>query len=81
MKTTIIALALLLASSVTFASSHMQDFSELDQDGDGMLSAEEVTEVEGVEFETADENQDGMLDMQEYKNAVADMGKQKQSSH
>jgi hypothetical protein len=45
-------------------------FEEVDQNGDGMISQEEAAAVEGLDFATADTNQDGSLDRDEYNQAT-----------
>lgn len=44
-------------------------FEEVDQNSDGMISQEEAASVEGLDFATADTNQDGSLDRTEYESA------------
>lgn len=44
-------------------------FEEVDQNSDGMISQEEAASVEGLDFATADTNQDGSLDRSEYEQA------------
>lgn len=44
-------------------------FEEVDQNSDGMISQEEAASVEGLDFATADTNQDGSLDRNEYQQA------------
>lgn len=47
----------------------MPEFEEVDQNDDGMISEEEAAEVEGLDFATADTNQDGYIDRVEYATA------------
>ena len=41
-------------------------FEEVDQNGDGTIAATEASAVEGLDFATADANQDGSISREEY---------------
>lgn len=45
-------------------------FEEVDQNMDGRISQEEAATVEGLDVATADRNQDGSLDREEYNAAT-----------
>lgn len=45
-------------------------FSELDKDGDGYLTQEDVQAVPGIEMESADTDKDGQLSQTEYESAM-----------
>ncbi|MCP5153234.1 MAG: hypothetical protein H6983_03645 [Ectothiorhodospiraceae bacterium] len=66
-KKTMIAAALAVASSAVLAAP---TFQEADVNGDGKVSMEEASTVEGLDFKTADANGDGGLDADEYKAAT-----------
>jgi hypothetical protein len=42
-------------------------FEDVDQNSDGMISAAEASFVEGLDFTTADANQDGWISQEEYQ--------------
>ena len=44
-------------------------FEDVDTDSDGRLSQIEVAMIEGVEFTSADQNQDGYVSREEYMSA------------
>jgi hypothetical protein len=46
-------------------------FEEVDANGDGQISQQEAAAIEGLDFATADADQDGALSMEEY-NAAAE---------
>ena len=46
-------------------------FGDVDADGDGAISAEEASKVEGLDIATADTNGDGSLSPDEYAAAAA----------
>jgi hypothetical protein len=56
--------------TVGFAASAIAQglpaFEEVDANGDGVISAEEASAVEGLDIATADTNQDGVIDPAEY---------------
>ena len=71
-----LGLALGLATPLAFAqttpapqASGKVTWAELDADGDGMLSSEEATGIEalGDAFDAADDNDDGLLTAEEYR--------------
>ena len=43
----------------------LPSFEEVDANGDGQISQEEAAAIEGLDFVTADTNQDGALSMEE----------------
>lgn len=47
----------------------LPSFDEVDANGDGAISEEEAQAVEGLDFATADANQDGQLDRAEWQQA------------
>jgi Ca2+-binding EF-hand superfamily protein len=65
-KVSVTLLALGFAGS---ALAQAPAFEEVDQNSDGMISQEEAAAVEGLDFATADTNQDGSLDRSEYESA------------
>lgn len=69
MKRTLTTLALLTGiSGLAFAQSVA--FEEIDVNQDGMITVEEGSVVEGLDFGAADLNGDGMLDKTEYEAAT-----------
>lgn len=61
--------ALLLIALPTFAATP-PTFEEVDADGDGLISADEAANVEGLDFNAADSDNDGTLSVDEYEIAV-----------
>lgn len=68
LKSALLPLALLFGAGAATAASD-QSFDDLDTNGDGSLSAEEVRSADGIELESADSNGDGALDEDEFKAA------------
>ena len=69
-KSVITALSLLAGSAFGVAqAANIPSFDELDTNGDGYLTQEEVSVSEEVtaQFSTVDANQDGQLDQSEYE--------------
>ncbi|MFZ1325358.1 MAG: hypothetical protein WAT67_04935 [Candidatus Contendobacter sp.] len=62
---------LLLVVLPTFAAA--LTFEEVDTDGDGLISADEAANVEGLEFEAADADNDGTLSVDEYEIALENL--------
>ncbi|MDS4027020.1 MAG: hypothetical protein RKO25_08590 [Candidatus Contendobacter sp.] len=60
---------LLLATFTTLAAAPLT-FEEVDTDGDGLISADEAANVEGLDFNAADSDNDGTLSVDEYDIAV-----------
>ena len=60
--------ALLLAVLPAFAAP--LTFEEVDTDGDGLISADEAANVEGLDFNAADGDNDGTLSVDEYDIAL-----------
>jgi hypothetical protein len=61
-----VALAAFGLSGLALAQE-LPTFEQVDTNGDGAISATEAAAVEGLDFRTADANQDGMIDRQEYR--------------
>ena len=59
---------LLLAALPAFAAP--LTFEEVDTDGDGLISADEAANVEGLDFNAADGDNDGTLSVDEYDIAI-----------
>ncbi len=55
--------------SVGALAQGMPDFEEVDQNDDGMISEDEASQVEGLDFAAADTNEDGSIDRVEYATA------------
>ena len=62
---------LLLAALPAFAAP--LTFEEVDTDGDGLISADEAANVEGLDFNAADGDNDGTLSVDEYDIAIEKM--------
>lgn len=60
------SISFLLLASLTAAATSAPPFDEVDVNRDGMISPEEVVVIEGLDWSTADKNQDGTLDPAEY---------------
>jgi Ca2+-binding EF-hand superfamily protein len=56
-----------LGFSMAALAQELPAFEEVDQNADGMISEAEASAVEGLEFATADTNQDGALSREEYE--------------
>lgn len=52
--------------SMAALAQELPAFEEVDQNGDGMISEAEASAVEGLDFATADTNQDGSISREEY---------------
>jgi hypothetical protein len=59
-----------LGFSAAAIAQGLPAFEDVDQNGDGLISEAEAAIVEGLDFASADANQDGAIDPQEYS-AVA----------
>lgn len=69
MRKSLISLMILGFSGAAVAQG-LPAFEEVDANGDGMISEEEAEAVEGLDFATADANQDGAIDRVEYEEAA-----------
>lgn len=63
---------LILGFSAAAVAQGLPAFEEVDANGDGQISEEEASAVEGLDFATADTNQDGSIDRAEYSEAMAE---------
>lgn len=62
-----LSLAMLaLGFSGVALAQDLPSFNDVDTNGDGKISQEEASQVEGVDFATWDANQDGYIDRQEW---------------
>ncbi len=68
MKKSLISLMLLGFAGSAIAQG-LPAFEEVDENGDGVISEEEASAVEGLDFATADANQDGQIDQAEWEEA------------
>ncbi len=71
MKKSLVSLLILGFAGGAVAQS-LPAFEEVDTNGDGVISEEEAQAVEGLDFATADANQDGQLDRAEWAEAQAE---------
>lgn len=71
MKKTLVSILLLGFAGGAMAQG-LPDFEEVDSNGDGTISEQEARAVEGLDFATADTNQDGQLDRAEYAAAMSE---------
>lgn len=62
---------LLALGFVGIALAQAPAFEEVDADADAMISEEEAAVVEGLDFATCDEDQDGALSQEEYEACAA----------
>ena len=60
---------LLMVALPVFAATPLT-FEEADTDGDGLVSADEAANVQGLDFDAADADADGTLSVDEYDIAV-----------
>jgi hypothetical protein len=67
-KLTLRALVLVGFAGAAIAQS-LPAFEEVDANGDGQISRQEAATIEGLDFASADTNQDGSLSMEEYSAA------------
>jgi hypothetical protein len=58
-----------LGFSAAALAQGMPAFEEVDTNADGNISLEEAQAIEGLDFATADANQDGVLSQEEYEAA------------
>lgn len=63
---TLLALFGAISLSTAALAQELPAFEEVDQNGDGMISETEAGAVEGLDFATADTNQDGAISPDEY---------------
>ncbi len=68
MKKSLISL-LMLGFAGGALAQELPSFEEVDANGDGAISEQEAQAVEGLDFATADANQDGQLDRAEWAEA------------
>lgn len=68
MKKSLISM-LILGFAGSAVAQGLPAFEEVDANGDGQISEQEAAAVEGLDFASADANQDGALDRAEYEAA------------
>lgn len=71
MKKSLVSM-LILGFAGSAVAQGLPAFEEVDANGDGVISEQEAQAVEGLDFEAADQNQDGQLDQAEYAEATAE---------
>ncbi len=64
MKNILLPAAFLLATAAY--AQDMPEFTEIDVNADGMLSVDEASVIEGLDFATADADSDGAISLEEY---------------
>lgn len=69
MKNLLIPAALLFAASTVYAGD-MPNFTDVDADGDGALTLDEASAVDGFDFSAADADGDGSVTLDEYTMAT-----------
>ncbi len=57
--------AAFLLTTAAYAGD-MPEFSEVDVNADGVLSVDEASVIEGLDFATADTDSDGAISLEEY---------------
>ena len=64
---------ILIAAGLTGVAlaEDMPNFDSVDANKDGMISQEEATNVEGIDFAAVDANHDGLIDRDEYAKAFS----------
>jgi hypothetical protein len=72
MKKQLVA-AVLAATFSGMAMAQAPAFSDVDTDGDGVISRAEARVVEGLDFDEADTDENGALDESEYQAAIEEM--------
>ena len=63
-------LLIVLLAALSARAAAPLTFEEVDTDGDGLISADEAANVEGLDFNAADGDNDGTLSVDEYDIAV-----------
>lgn len=63
-------LLVVLGAWATSTLAATPSFAQIDTDMDGRLSKEEAAQVEEFDFDAADQDQNGMLNLQEYVTAT-----------
>ena len=71
MKKLFVLLSALGFSGAALAQATLPSFEEVDANADGQISMEEAAAIEGLDFATADVDQDGALNPEEYTAAQA----------
>ena len=66
MKKLFVLLSALGFSGAALAQATLPSFEEVDANADGQISMEEAAAIEGLDFATADVDQDGALTPEEY---------------
>jgi hypothetical protein len=56
-----------LGFAVAALAQELPAFEDIDQDSDGLISQAEASVVEGLDFASADTDQDGWLSREEYQ--------------
>ena len=62
----------LLGFAASAVAQGLPSFEEVDTNSDGQISQEEAAAIEGLDFATADTDQNGSLSMEEYNAAQAE---------
>jgi len=68
----LLKLSVLLGFAGAAIAQGLPSFEEVDANSDGQISQEEAAAIEGLDFVTADTDQNGTLSMEEYSAAQAE---------
>lgn len=66
-------LLIVLLAALSARAAAPLTFEEVDTDGDGLISADEAANVEGLDFNAADGDNDGTLSVDEYDIALENL--------
>lgn len=58
----------------------LPSFDQVDANHDGVISKDEASKIEGLDFATCDKNQDGNLSREEYDACAGQAGKQEENN-
>lgn len=73
-KTTVLAVSLLSLAGVSYANVNTKSFDQLDKNKDGVLDKKETRAARGLDFKTADTDNNGSISQTEYQTAMAHQG-------
>ena len=72
MKLNAVRMLIIAGFAGTAMAQAMPTFEEVDTNSDGMISQEEAAAIEGLDFATADTDQNGSLSVEEYNAAQSE---------
>lgn len=75
----LIALAAFGLAGIALAQA-LPSFDSVDANHDGVISKDEASQIEGLDFATCDKNQDGSLSREEYDACAGQAGQQEENN-